>query len=251
MSALKKITAFFNAKVDQYVKNEIHERMEEEEILDEVIDRAVDEGIEIIDEKLRHLFRDFFIKIFINLSPVLIGLIIYLLYPTDIGKKILIISYSISIIIGLYEFVKYCVESWKFLLPLIQEFIFLKKTGNYSPILFKMRIKSYFQDKFLLDKLYFSVADEGNERIKEKLNKNKNYKKLQKVGYKYEDVDNDANDLAEHVVYETYALDVIWEELVKYIKYSLLTKWLFSSILIVSYIIIFRMFILPIIIRSI
>ena len=237
-------------KIDEDVKNKIHEELEEkeEEILEETIDKAVYEGKQVIDEKLKYLFKEFFIKIFINLFPILVGLVIYLLNPTDFTKKVLIVGYSISILIGLYEFIKFSVKSWKFISPIVRNYFELKRLNIYSPDMFKRYIKGYLQQKLLFDKLYDEILNEGKERIKEKLNRNEKYKNLKTAGYEYKDVYNDAEDLAQHIVYETHVPDIIWEELVKYIKYSLLTKWLFASILVISYIIIFRMFVLPIMI---
>ena len=240
----EKLKAKIKEGIDKKIKDEIHTRFreKEEEVLEKVIDEAVYVGTQVIDKKLKHLFKDFFIKICINLFPVAITLIIYLINPTDFTKRILITGYIISVLISLYEFIKFSTKSWKFLYPIVKDL----NIYFYSPILYKMYIKSYLQNKFLINDLYYEILNKGKEQISKKLNTNKVYKFLKNCGYEYKNVHNNADEITQHIVYETPVPDIIWKELVKYIKYSLLTKWFFASILVISYIVIFRTFILPI-----
>ncbi len=238
--------------IDQEIKNRINKEFKEkeEEIKEEAIEEAIYEGKEKINEKFKYLFKEFFIKIIINLSPIVAGLIIYLLNPTDFSKKILIVGYGISILIGLYEFIKFSIKSWKFLSPIVEYYFELKKLNMYSTILLKMRIQTYLEEKFLINDLYDGISDKAEEKIEKKLNKDKLYKNLKDLGYEYKNKSNDANEIAQYMIDETEVPSIVWEELVKYIKYSLFSKWLFASILVISYIVIFRMFLLPIMINS-
>jgi len=244
---------FFKKKFDKKIKNKINKYVEENEddIIDETIDQAIYKSKEIIDQNLSNLFKKFFIKISINLLPVLIGLVIYISSPNNITKTILLVGYGISIIIGIYEFINFSIKTWYFFKPMIEQIIGMIKFHMFSLFWLKIYIKQYLQNEFINFKLYDEIERESKQRINKKLNENKLYQFVKKFGYKYQHVDEDADNIAAHFIYETSVPSVIWEEIIKYIKYLLLTKWLFAIILIIGYIVIFRLFILPIIIVSI
>jgi len=239
--------------IDKTIKNKINRHVEkhEFEIIYETVDEAVYRSEKIIDQNLHKLFKEFFVKIFINLFPILVGLIAYILDPNDITKRILISGYIISIIIGTYEFIKFCIKTWYFFKPVIGRIKFVIKAVGFNLSQIKSTIKHYLQYRFIVNELYNEIKAQSKQKINEELNENKLYQFGKELGYEYQYIDKDAQGIADHIVYETEALDMIWEEIIRYIKYSLLTKWLFTSIIITSYIIIFRLFILPIIILSI